>query len=74
MADWGQVARPREFGRLSAAILRRMRAVQVVVLDVDGVMTGGRLPYLVHHSDMTGSREFDVKDGLAISQIGRAHV
>ncbi|MCK0513165.1 KdsC family phosphatase [Aromatoleum buckelii] len=37
--------------------------VRLVILDIDGVMTDGRV---IHHDDGSESRNFDIKDGLGV--------
>ncbi len=51
---------PRAAGRLSASALRRARTIKLLLLDVDGILTDGRLIF-----DATGEAQmaFHVRDG-----------
>ena len=63
--------RPRRGRGLSAASLReRAAAVKLLILDVDGVLTDGRLYY---GEDGEAMKAFDVKDGHGIVLL-RDHV
>ena len=50
-------------------LTHRLRAVKLVVLDVDGVLTDGRLGY---SDDGHHSHAFHVRDGLALVEAHRA--
>jgi len=52
-------------------IEEKIRAVELVVLDVDGVMTTGEI---IYHDDGTESKVFDVKDGHGIKLLMRAGI
>jgi 3-deoxy-D-manno-octulosonate 8-phosphate phosphatase (KDO 8-P phosphatase) len=43
--------------------LRKARAIKLVLFDVDGVLTDGKI---LMHADGTESKQFDIKDGTAI--------
>lgn len=58
-------------GRISAAVRARVEQVRLVGLDVDGVMTDGRLHY---HDDGTESKAFDVRDGHGIKMLQRGDI
>lgn len=58
-------------GRLNAHIRARAERVKILVLDVDGVMTDGRLYY---HDNGTESKAFDVRDGHGIKMLKRAGI
>jgi 3-deoxy-D-manno-octulosonate 8-phosphate phosphatase (KDO 8-P phosphatase) len=60
-------ARARTSGR---ALLARARRIRLVLLDVDGVLTDGRLYYGEHGELM---KAFDVRDGHGIVML-RSHV
>ncbi len=51
---------PRVAGRVSGSLLRRARAIKLLLLDVDGILTDGRLIY-----DAAGEAQmaFHVRDG-----------
>lgn len=57
-----------EPGRLRPSTLRRMRAVRLFAMDVDGVLTEGHLPYTEASGVSVDARIFAVKDGLAIAE------
>ena len=56
---------------LNAEVRARVEGVKLVALDVDGVMTDGRLFY---HDDGTESKAFDVRDGHGIKMLGQAGI
>jgi 3-deoxy-D-manno-octulosonate 8-phosphate phosphatase (KDO 8-P phosphatase) len=64
----------REPGRLSAGIIRRMRRLTLVALDVDGVLTDGALPYVDAPGGALDGRWFNVKDGLAVKRAAAAGI
>ena len=49
----------------------KLDSVQLVVLDVDGVLTNGKINY---SSDGKQSKEFDVKDGLGIKMMQKTGI
>ena len=58
--------------RLQGRLLRpRLRRIQLLVCDVDGVLTDGGL-----HYDEAGRvvKRFDVRDGLAVRMLQRAGI
>ncbi|MBW2602330.1 MAG: HAD family hydrolase [Deltaproteobacteria bacterium] len=57
--------------RLSAEVRARVEKVKLLGLDVDGVMTDGRLFY---HDNGTESKAFDVRDGHGIKMLQQAGV
>jgi len=57
--------------RLNAAVRARVERVKFLVLDVDGVLTDGRLFY---HDDGTESKAFDVRDGHGIKMLWQAGI
>ena len=66
-----RVRRPSVTKRLSAEVRKQVEAVKLLVLDVDGVMTDGRLYY---HDDGTESKAFDVRDGHGIKMLKQAGI
>jgi len=66
-----QVKSPSVTKRLGAEVRKRVEAVKLLVLDVDGVMTDGRLYY---HDDGTESKAFDVRDGHGIKMLKQAGI
>lgn len=52
-------------------IAERARKVKLLILDVDGVLTDGRITYA---SDGTEAKSFDVKDGHGIKLAQRAGI
>jgi 3-deoxy-D-manno-octulosonate 8-phosphate phosphatase (KDO 8-P phosphatase) len=58
--------------RLQARLLRpRLRAIRLLVCDVDGVLTDGGLHY---DEDGRVVKRFDVRDGLAVRMLQRAGI
>jgi 3-deoxy-D-manno-octulosonate 8-phosphate phosphatase (KDO 8-P phosphatase) len=57
--------------RLNADVRARVERVKILVLDVDGVMTDGRL---IYHDDGTESKAFDVRDGHGIKMLNQAGI
>jgi 3-deoxy-D-manno-octulosonate 8-phosphate phosphatase (KDO 8-P phosphatase) len=55
----------------SAELARRARAIEWLVLDVDGVLTTGLVSYLSQGGEMLS---FDIKDGHGIKLLQRAGV
>ena len=66
-----RVKSPSVTKRLGAEIRKRVEAVKLLVLDVDGVMTDGRLYY---HDDGTEAKAFDVRDGHGIKMLKQAGI
>lgn len=64
-----------EYERLMAEmdpnIQRRVAALRLMIFDVDGVLTDGRVIYLDNGSEV---KEFDVKDGHGIKLMQRAGI
>jgi 3-deoxy-D-manno-octulosonate 8-phosphate phosphatase (KDO 8-P phosphatase) len=54
---------------LPPSVLRRARGIQLLVLDVDGVLTDGRLLYTADGGEVLG---FDVQDGLGVKLAVKA--
>lgn len=65
------VKTPSVVQRLNAEVRARVKQVKILVLDVDGVMTDGRLYY---HDDGTESKAFDVRDGHGIKMLKQAGI
>lgn len=66
-----RVKTPNVLNRISAEVRARIEKVKLLVLDVDGVLTDGRLYY---HDDGTESKAFDVRDGHGIKLAQRAGI
>jgi 3-deoxy-D-manno-octulosonate 8-phosphate phosphatase (KDO 8-P phosphatase) len=58
-------------GELDAALLERARRVRLLVLDVDGVMTDGRLHITAQGEE---TKVFHVRDGSGLVAVQRAGV
>lgn len=54
---------------MSASIQERASRIKLVIFDVDGVLTDGKVEL---HPDGSESKRFDIKDGLAIVWAQRA--
>ncbi len=65
------VTLPSVVRRLNAGTRRRVEKIKLLGLDVDGVMTDGRLYY---HDDGTESKTFDVRDGHGIKMLQHAGI
>ena len=56
---------------MTDAIVERAKAVKVLVLDIDGVMTDGRIIYGIYGEEL---KFFDVQDGFGIFLLNRAGI
>jgi 3-deoxy-D-manno-octulosonate 8-phosphate phosphatase (KDO 8-P phosphatase) len=65
------VKTPSVVGRINAQTRSRIEKVKMLGLDVDGVMTDGRLFY---HDDGTETKAFDVRDGHGIKMLQHAGI
>ncbi|UCD88289.1 MAG: HAD-IIIA family hydrolase [Desulfobacterales bacterium] len=65
------VKTPSVVKRLNAEVRARVERVKILVLDVDGVMTDGRL---IYHDDGMESKAFDVRDGHGIKMLKQAGI
>lgn len=62
------LARPRPSPMLTPADLEaRLAAVRLLAMDVDGVLTDGRILWSAGGCELIETKAFDVKDGLGIS-------
>ncbi|MFH0763443.1 MAG: HAD-IIIA family hydrolase [Candidatus Omnitrophota bacterium] len=52
-------------------ILGRAKGVKLVILDIDGVMTDGRIVYSIYGDEL---KFFDVQDGFGITLLNRAGI
>ena len=52
-------------------ILNRARLVKLLILDIDGVMTDGRIIYSIYGDEL---KFFDVQDGFGITLLNRAGI
>jgi 3-deoxy-D-manno-octulosonate 8-phosphate phosphatase (KDO 8-P phosphatase) len=66
-----RVKAPSVVKRLNAEVRVRVEQVKILVLDVDGVMTDGRL---IYNDDGTESKAFDVRDGHGIKMLNQAGI
>ncbi|MCK4389380.1 MAG: HAD-IIIA family hydrolase [Desulfobacterales bacterium] len=57
--------------RLNAEVRARVERVKLLAVDVDGVLTDGRL---IYHNDGTESKAFDVRDGHGIKMLKEAGI
>ncbi|NVM22957.1 MAG: HAD-IIIA family hydrolase [Desulfobacterales bacterium] len=62
---------PSVLKRLTAEVRQRVERVKLLILDVDGVLTDGRL---IYHDDGTESKCFDVRDGHGIKLLQKAGI
>jgi 3-deoxy-D-manno-octulosonate 8-phosphate phosphatase (KDO 8-P phosphatase) len=62
---------PIDAGEVPGDVLARARRVRLLVLDVDGVMTDGRLHITAHGED---TKVFHVRDGSGLVALQRAGV
>jgi 3-deoxy-D-manno-octulosonate 8-phosphate phosphatase (KDO 8-P phosphatase) len=65
------VKTPSVLKRINAEVRARVERVKLVALDVDGVMTDGRL---IYHDDGTESKAFDVRDGHGTKMLRQAGI
>jgi 3-deoxy-D-manno-octulosonate 8-phosphate phosphatase (KDO 8-P phosphatase) len=56
---------------MALALIERARRVRLVLLDVDGVLTDGKI---LVHADGTESKTFDIRDGTGIVLAQKAGV
>ena len=56
---------------ISQDILERARRVKLLILDIDGVMTDGRIIYSIYGDEL---KFFDVTDGFGITLLNRAGI
>jgi len=66
-----RVKTPSVLKRINAEVRARVERVKILVLDVDGVLTDGRLFY---HDDGTESKAFDVRDGHGTKMLKQAGI
>jgi 3-deoxy-D-manno-octulosonate 8-phosphate phosphatase (KDO 8-P phosphatase) len=66
-----RVKSPSVLKRINAKVRVRVERVKILVLDVDGVLTDGRLFY---HDDGTESKAFDVRDGHGTKMLKQAGI
>lgn len=57
--------------KLSASLIKKIKAVKLLILDVDGVMTDGRI---IYDDDGKELKIFDVKDGHGIKLLMRTGI
>lgn len=56
---------------MAQELLDRARRVKLLILDIDGVMTDGRIIYSVYGDEL---KFFDVQDGFGITLLSRAGI
>ena len=66
-----RVKTPSVVKHINAEVRARVERVKLVALDVDGVLTDGRLFY---HDDGTESKAFDVRDGHGTKMLKQAGI
>lgn len=54
-----------------ATVLERAKRVRMLIIDIDGVMTDGRIVYGVYGEEL---KFFDVQDGFGITLLNRAGI
>lgn len=52
-------------------IIQRAKRVKLLILDIDGVMTDGRIVYSIYGDEL---KFFDVQDGFGITLLNRAGI
>lgn len=57
--------------KISANLIKKIKQLKLLVLDVDGVMTDGRI---IYNDDGKETKMFDVKDGHGIKLLMRAGI
>lgn len=57
--------------KLSANLIKKIKPIKLLILDVDGVMTDGRI---IYDDDEKETKAFDVKDGHGIKLLMRAGI
>ncbi len=62
---------PSVLKRINAEVRARVQRVKLVALDVDGVMTDGRL---IYHDNGMESKAFDVRDGHGTKMLKQAGI
>ena len=56
---------------MDSAVLEKAARVKILVLDVDGVMTDGRIIYSIYGDEL---KFFDVQDGFGITLLNRVGI
>jgi 3-deoxy-D-manno-octulosonate 8-phosphate phosphatase (KDO 8-P phosphatase) len=56
---------------ISSETLERARRIKMLIMDIDGVMTDGRIVYSVYGDEL---KFFDVTDGFGISLLNRVGI
>jgi len=56
---------------ISQDILARVKNIKALIVDIDGVMTDGRIVYSIYGDEL---KFFDVQDGLGIALLNRAGI
>ncbi len=66
-----RIKTPSVVRRVNAEVRARVERIRLLGLDVDGVLTDGRL---IYHDDGTESKAFDVRDGHGIKMLKQAGI
>lgn len=56
---------------IDQAILEKAKRMKILIVDIDGVMTDGRIIYSIYGDEL---KFFDVQDGFGISLLNRAGI
>lgn len=56
---------------ISSEIVERAKRVKMLIVDIDGVMTDGRIVYSIYGDEL---KFFDVQDGFGISLLSRVGI
>lgn len=56
---------------MDSSIIDRVKKVKALILDIDGVMTDGRIIYSIYGDEL---KFFDVQDGLGIALLNKAGI
>lgn len=56
---------------ISSEVVEKARRVKILIVDIDGVMTDGRIVYSIYGDEL---KFFDVQDGFGISLLNRVGI
>lgn len=56
---------------IDANIFERLKKIKMLIVDIDGVMTDGRVIYSVYGDEL---KFFDVQDGMGITLLNKARI
>ncbi len=60
-----------DIGAIEDEVVEKVKRVRLLIMDVDGVMTDGRILYTDHGVEI---KAFNVKDGLAVKLLRKAGI